>query len=243
MPTSNSVKRIEQPQFRRKSDRQVDRDARRSQEWRSKSYAATPADHPGQLDTIQGDIMPFCNDLENDSNVDNPTSPVHGVLTRSKARQGSTDVEVLRCDMGSHSLIEMPILEVSALDPEAEPFVGVLPDTSLIQDSDDVSSHTEVTSPGAASQYAIDSTSDSTVSSDNGDDDVSDDGSTASGVVVTGCQNKCCAYGSGIHNVDSIMVCTKCTNSRSTLCICTTCLAEGGHAKHRKYLKCRIPAT
>ena len=52
MPTSNSVKRIEQPQFRRKSDRQVDRDARRSQQWRSESYAATPADHPGQLDTI-----------------------------------------------------------------------------------------------------------------------------------------------------------------------------------------------
>ena len=78
----------------------------------------------------------------------------------------------------------------------------------------------------------MDSTSDSTVSSVHGDDDVSDDGSIASGVVVTGCQNKCCTYGSGIHNIDSIMVCTKCTNSSSTLCICTTCLAEGGHAKH-----------
>ena len=203
----------------------------------------TPADHPGQLDTMQGDIMSTHNNLENDSSVDNATSTVHGVLTRSKARRGSTDVEVLRCDMGSHSLIETPILEVSALDPEAEPFVGVLPDTSLIQDTDDVSSQTEVTSPVAASQYTMDSISDSTASSVNGDDDVSDDGSTASGVVVTGCQNKCCAYGSGTQNINSIMVCTKCTNSNSTLCICTTCLAEGGHAKHRKYLQYRIPAT
>ena len=65
---------------------------------------------------------------------------------------------------------------------------------------------TYATFPVAASQYTLGSISDSTVSSVNGDDGDSDDVSAASGVVVTGCQYTCFAFGSGISNIDSIMV-------------------------------------
>ena len=74
------------------------------------------------------------------------------------------------------------------------------------------------------------------VDEDAGDSTDSDAESTASDIEVTGCDRGRCDYGSAEYisdsSVDGIYLCQKCTG----LTVCNKCLAEGAHAKHRKYL-------
>ena len=218
MPEEESISRDRQTNshYRRKSERQAMRDRQRCQQWRA---------------SAQGSRNSETNDHQESSHSVNAATPVvspdyegHTMKTRSKG----SPIEVARPDLCEmYSFI---------LDPAAEPFVcdtpSVIENKSLLdQDTADDSSMINVprSSCTVDDEHSFVTEDQCTISIDCD----SDSGSTASNVLVTGCSNYDCLYYAG-NDFASTNV--KCSDNKYQSYICSMCLAEGGHAKHKKFL-------
>ena len=127
------------------------------------------------------------------------------------------------------------------LDPAAEPFVfdtpSVIENKSLLdQDTGDDSSMINVprSSCIVADEHSFATEDQGTISRDCD----SDSGSTASNVLVTECSNYDRLYYAGNDFASigqDIFKCVRCSDNKYQSYICSMCLAEGGHAKHKKF--------
>lgn len=208
--------------FRRKSPSQVARDKRRSEQWRENRHPVPSRQSPSHADMVAAPVI---------------SPPGDGVITRSRSKTVA-EVEILRC--GSPEADDKVSLSFtpSQLNPLASPFST--PQRDMIPDVPP--SETAVCSQADPPPHDTPSPE---YTAESLDDDVESDSlsdvswTTDPGVVcrLGGCDMYMCMYGGGSssrqdYSTNDIYTCTRCDHTS----VCHTCMDNGGHSRHRRYL-------